>query len=236
MTTSFPRILLADSIGVIREGMAALVHRVLPDAAITQTETAGEFKAAACSGPWRLIVFNPALPADDGVGLARLARTKNPDTPILIFTLLDEGQFGVAAVEAGATGYLEVTARSLEIMAALRALLEGGRYISPRLERLWQEHGNARAARNGYAALSTRERRVLRAFADGSGVKQAALTLGVSPSTIGTYRVRLLKKLKLRTTVDLIRYVAENRLDGGSASPFASLTADDAETTVRRVG
>ncbi len=209
----------------------------MPEAAIEHAETALEIKAAMRGGPWVLIVFNPALPADDGMGLIRLARAENPDTPILVFTLLDENQFGVAALSAGATGYLAATARAPEILTALETLLSGGRHLSARLAGLWQEQRATRPRRNGFASLSTRERRVLRALADGSGVKQAALTLGVSPSTIGTYRVRLLRKLKLRTTADLIRYVAESRLDGGSANPFGDLKSEaDEREAGRRAG
>jgi len=220
------RVLLADSIGIIREGLAALIRRLIPEAAIEHAETADEIKAAMRGGPWRLIVFNPALPSEDGVALIRLARMENRGTPVLVFTMLNEGQFGVAALDAGATGYLEATARSVEIVGALRALLDGGVYLSPRLSALWNEHGRVRNTRKGFAALSTRERRVLRALAEGAGVKEAAQALGVTPSTIGTYRVRLLKKLKLKSTGDLIRYVAESRLDGGSNNPFGKPMAE----------
>jgi DNA-binding NarL/FixJ family response regulator len=98
-----------------------------------------------------------------------------------------------------------------QLVDALRKVAGGGRYVSPAMaERLADEvHGGAKP---GHEKLSDREYQVLLKLVSGQGIKEIAAGLGISPSTIGTHRARILEKLGLKTRAELIRYAMEHRL------------------------
>lgn len=209
--TRAPRILLADDHALIRDALPGAIRRALPRATFVGVGTAAEVVAAVEREAWDLVVLDLGLPGSDGefATLQRL-RALRPELPILVFTMFSEEKFGVPAIEAGASGYLAKTADRATIAEAAAATLAGRGYRSPRLAALLGSRVSG--ARSGVSALSSRERDVLRQLADGASNKQISAQLNVGVSTVATYRTRLLQKLGVRTTAELIRYVVEHRL------------------------
>ena len=116
------------------------------------------------------------------------------------------------ALKAGAAGYLEKASVPEELVTAIRKVARGGRYVSPALaERLADEIGGD-PHREPHELLSDREYEVMRKLASGRGIKDTAADLNLSPATVATYRARVLTKLRLRTTAELIRYALDHRL------------------------
>ena len=209
--TPAPRILLADDHALIRDALPAAIRRRVPRATFLGVGSAAEVVAAVQRETWDLVVLDLGLPGSESE-LATLKRLHalRPELPILVLSMFSEEKYGVPAIEAGASGYLAKTADRATIAAAAAATLTGEGYRSPRLAALLA----ARPAgpRSGLAALSARERDVLRQLAEGASNKQIAASLNVGVSTVATYRTRLLQKLGLRTTSELLRYVIEHRL------------------------
>lgn len=201
-------ILLADHHCIVRNGLRLLLQRIFKHATFVETGTSAATIAAARSKRWHLIILALGLPDHDG--LDTIARCNG--APILVFTNFSEDQMGVAAIEAGASGYLCKTATDTEILTAVATVLERREYCSPHLRELLAAHRIQGLRHTGFGSLSAREREALHEFDNGFSVKETACHLGLVTSTVSTYRKRILRKLGLRTTNELQRYLAEHRL------------------------
>jgi DNA-binding NarL/FixJ family response regulator len=123
-----------------------------------------------------------------------------------------ERDYAARALKAGASGYVEKASVPEELVSAIRRIVSGGKYISPAMaERLAMELGGAGEIAP-HERLTDREFQVMCLLASGKGAKQIAAELFLSPSTIGTYRSRVLQKLNLLNTAELIHYALTHRL------------------------
>lgn len=204
---------------LVEAGLTAILAKVFGRVSVVAVASCAAAMEVAGTGTWRLIVVEPALPDGDGLALVQRLRGAHPTVPIFVLSHASERHFGPAALNAGANGFLPKTASCAEIARGLARLAQGHEYASEFVRDLARASRSPFAPREGYAALSLKERAVLHALVSGMTPKEVAIRLGVAPSSVGTYRGRLLQKLKLRTTGELIRYGVEHRLDGAAASP-----------------
>lgn len=204
------RILLADDHALVRDALKAAIRRRVSGAKFEYAGTAGEVMAAVEREPWNLVVLDLGLPGGTELETLRRVRALRPEVPILVFSMFPEHKMGLAAIEAGADGYLCKTADRVTIGQAATETLAGRGYRSPELQALLAKRPGAR--RGAMAALSQREVEVLIGLGRGRSNKEVAAALGISVTSVGTYRTRIMDKLGLRTTADLLRYVVEHRL------------------------
>jgi two-component system invasion response regulator UvrY len=205
------KILLVDDHVILREG----VRRLLVDriAGVEVGEASDEASALERfrDQRWDVVVLDLRLPGRGGVDVLRALRDIDARVPVLIMTMYDEEPYAVRAFRAGASGYLMKTSAPEELVVAVEKLAAGGKYVTPSL-------AEALAARAGTPAgtalelLSDRELEVLRRIGAGQTVKDIASDLSLSDKTVSTYRTRMLEKLGLRTTADLVRYAVDARL------------------------
>lgn len=146
------------------------------------------------------------MPGRGGLDAIREIRDVKPTVPILVLTMHAEDQYAFRAFRAGASGYLHKAEEPAILFEAVKKLLAGGRYVSGALaEKLATD-----LSAGDTPKLSDREVQVLRLLATGKTVKQIGSELSLSEKTISTYRVRLLEKLRLSTTAELVRYALLN--------------------------
>lgn len=205
-----PRILLADDHVLVRDALPAAIRRRVAGAQFECVATAGDTLAAVEREPWHLVVLDLGLPGGTELETVRRVRAIRPTMPILVFSMYPEHKMGVAALEAGADGYLCKTADRATIGEAVAESLAGRGYRSAELADLLAKR--ARERRGDLAGLSQREMEVLIGLGSGRSNKEIAADLEISVTSVGTYRARIMDKLRLRTTADLLRYVVEHRL------------------------
>ena len=123
-----------------------------------------------------------------------------------------EQQYAVRAIRAGASAYIEKASVPQELVQALRKVAAGGVYVSPRQGEQLALEVRGRAGLPAHGQLSERELQVLRLLGQGQPLKQIAHRLSLRPSTVATYRSRILTKLQLNTTAELIHYALEQGL------------------------
>lgn len=157
-----------------------------------------------------VVVLDISMPGPGFLELVGRLRQDYPGVAILVVTVHPEGHLAVEALRAGAAGYVTKTQSSTELVAAVRKVYEGGRYVSSSLAEHLAVELQTTLGELKRDVLSRRERQVLRLLADGRAHKEIAATCGMSPKTVSTYRSRILRKLKLRTTADLVRYVVQS--------------------------
>jgi two-component system, NarL family, invasion response regulator UvrY len=204
--------LIIDDHPIIRQSLGLALRAHFPEAGLTEADSA---KAAVARFPekkWAVILLDLDLPDRSGIDLLRDARALAPASPVLVFSGRNEAEYGRRVLAAGAMGFLSKMSTPAQIETAVRRVLAGHKHISPDLAE--QLVGSPSAAAVLHEALSDRELEVLRLIAAGLSPTDAAARLGLSIKTVSTYRARILEKLGLRTTADLIRYAVDHHIAG----------------------
>jgi DNA-binding NarL/FixJ family response regulator len=198
------RVILVDDHALVCDG----VRRLLEDAA--DVRVAGTFTDA--TGAVRFLARQAldvallAIGGDGGIDLARRMRAVSPKTAILILCQDARAEAVRQALWAGASGYLLQEAASDEVMAAVRAVHAGRRYISPRIAAC------GTFALDPLERLSAREMEVLKLVVEGNTSAEVAARLGLSPKSIDTYRSRLMTKLEVHHLAGLVKFAIRRGL------------------------
>lgn len=204
-------VLLADDHPLMRQGVISVLRAAFPSARFEEVSSAAELFAYLAAQRPDLLILDLSLPDRHGLDcLADLAR-RQPSLPVLILSMHAEQTFALRALDLGAMGYLTKDHASDEIVAAVRRIRSGRRYISSDLaDVLAEQRGAPQTA--AHEALSAREFRVLRELARGEALTAIAERLSLSPKTVTTYRARILIKLGLANNAELVRYCVEHGL------------------------
>jgi len=206
------RILLVDDHEIVRRGLKQLLAEHFPQAAFGEAGRVPEARALITAQDWDVVVLDINLPGGSGLELLQDCRRLKPRMPVLVLSTYPEEEFAVRSLKLGASGYLTKASVSDELLAAVRKVLGGGRYVSAVLaERLAASLGSPDPAA-AHETLSPRELEVLRLVARGRTIKEVAAELSLSEKTIATYRARISQKLGLSTNVELARYALQHGL------------------------
>lgn len=201
------RILIADDHKIVREGL----RRVL--AAAGDIEVAGEAAdgdaalALVKTHDYEVVMLDMSMPGLSGMDLIKRLRIEKPKLRILVLSMHGEQQYAARALKAGAAGYLNKDSAAELLVSAIRKIAAGGVHI-----------GEAAAAtllqseKLPHERLSDREFEVLRLLVEGLGPSEIGERLHLSVKTVSTHKTRILEKLGLSGTAELVRYAMENRL------------------------
>ena len=207
-------VLLVDDHSIVREGVKRVLDGALGKASCVECSTGQGGLDAVRKQTFDLVILDINLPDKDGLELLKEIKLLKPDLPILILSLYEERHYALRALKGGAAGYMTKEHAGEALPQAVQQILRGGIYISSTLaERLGRDL-IGRGESQSHEALSDREQEVLRLLAKGKGVVEIADMLSLSDKTISTYKARLHKKLKLKTTAALIRYAIDHELAG----------------------
>jgi two-component system invasion response regulator UvrY len=201
-------ILLVDDHAVVRRGLRELLGEEFPSAEFGEAASGAEALARLTARPWGLVILDVSLPGRDGLEILKEALALRPGIPIMMLSVHGEDQYAIRALRAGAAGYVTKETAAEDLTAAVRKVLQGGKYVSPRLA---EQMAAALSTRDGttrllHEGLSDRELQVLRMLAVGKSVKEIGADLALSEKTISTYRTRIIGKMKMRSNAELMRY------------------------------
>lgn len=206
------RILLADDHSIVREGLKKLLAFEQDFQVVGEAANVEEAFTLIDRLRPDVLVLDISMPGRSGLDALPDLRRRADTTRILVLTMHPEDMHALRSLRAGAAGYLTKDAVPEELATAIRRIHAGRKYISPELaEHLASELSGVQAD-DPLDLLSLREQEVLRLLASGMKPSQIADELGVSPRTVGTYRTRMLEKLHLDSTADLIRFAISQKL------------------------
>jgi DNA-binding NarL/FixJ family response regulator len=206
------KIMIADDHPVVREGLKEILTRELGRLKITEAEDAREATELLGKETWDLILLDINLPGRSGLEVLSEARQICPRTPVLVLTIYPEKEFAVRAFKLGAAGYLNKQTACDELIAAVKRILGGGKYVTASMAELLAGSLGQKPDDVPHEALSNRELQVLRMIATGKTLKEIASELSLSEKTIGTYRRRIAEKMDLASNVELTRYALQHKL------------------------
>ena len=205
------KILIADDHAIVREGLKQIVSQESDMRITGEAESAGAMFDILGDAVFDIIVLDISMPGKSGLEALKELRQKYPDIPVLILSIYGEDQYGIRALRAGAAGFLKKVSAPGELVAAIRKIIQGGRYISESLAEKIADHLSS-GSRLPHETLSDREYQVLRMIGNGRTVSEIATDLKLSVKTISTYRARVLEKMHMRTNAELTRYAVQQGL------------------------
>lgn len=207
------KILVVDDHAVVREGLKRIMSTTNDMAVVEEAANGDEGLQKILSGKCDVALVDIAMPGLSGLDiLHELKKNNSPTPPIIILSIFSEQQYAERALRDGAYGYLTKESIPEELLSAIRAVYGGKKYISKAFaERL------AFALERGvqklpHEILSRREYSVMNMIAMGKPAREIARDLCISTNTVGTYRCRILKKMKMQTNAEMIRYVVDNKI------------------------
>jgi two-component system invasion response regulator UvrY len=203
------KLLVADDHAIVRKGIIQVLQDS-PDLLVQGEAASGaEVLERVRAEDWDGVVMDLSMPGTSGLDLIKQLRALRPRLPILVLSVHPEDQYALRVLKAGAGGYLTKESVPDELVRAIRKVCAGGRYVSAELaERLAFSMG-ADVERAPHEQLSDREFQVLRLMASGLTPTEISERLCLSVKTVSTYRTRLLEKLRLRTSAELVRYAVQ---------------------------
>ena len=206
------RVLIADDHPVVRQGLKSMLDADVEIDVVGEARDGDEAFELAHQVEWDVAVLDYSMPGRGGVELLSDVKHDYPEKPVLILSIYPEDPHGLRALKAGAAGYISKESAGDELTAAVKKVATGGRYISPALAEKLAMRLTPEQERPPHERLSDREYRVMWMLATGKTLQQIAEEMRLSPSTVSTYRGRILKKLGLSTNVDLVHYAMKHRL------------------------
>jgi DNA-binding NarL/FixJ family response regulator len=205
-------ILIADDHAVVRRGVLQILAEAPDMVAAGEASTGLEVLQAVRQDDFDVVLLDIALPDVSGLEVLKQLQSLKPDLPVLILSMYPERQYAVRALKAGAAGYLTKESAPDELIAAIRQVSQGRKYVTQSLaEKLVAELGGE-AEQEPHETLSDREYQVMCLLAAGVTVSEIATELSLSTKTVSTYRTRILDKLNLENTAQIIRYALKRGL------------------------
>ena len=226
--TGRARILLVDDHPLMREGVAQWIRRASDLEVCGEAETA----AAAVSAVEKLkpdvVLTDISLPGRSGIELIKDLQVRHPEVPVLVLSVHDESLYAGRALRAGARGYLMKRAGGERLVQGIREVLAGRIAVTPDLATLLLEEYSGRRPRSGRSVLprlTDREFEVFQLLGEARSNREIAGQLRLSPKTVETHRLNLMRKLKARNTPELMRFAlqyAENEVAGNAGRTSGS--------------
>ncbi|TFH36695.1 MAG: response regulator transcription factor [Dehalococcoidia bacterium] len=206
------RLLIADDHAVVRQGIRQILSDAPEMQIVAEASTGLEALELVRNERVDVVILDLSMPGLSGMETVKRIRQDCPNVPILVLSMHSEEQYAVRAIRSGAAGYLTKDSAPEELVAAVRSVARGHKYVTETLaERLAFEieRGSDRLA---HETLSDREYQVMLLMAEGLRGQDIAERLALSSKTVSTYRARLLRKMNIGSSAELTRYALRHRL------------------------
>ncbi|MDB6164018.1 MAG: DNA-binding response regulator [Xanthomonadaceae bacterium] len=208
------RVLIADDHTMVRESLVSVLQADGDVQVVAQAADGIEAVDKAVKFRPDIVIVDLSMPHLSGIEVIRRLRDALPDTRVLVLTMHQEDEYVLQAVRAGASGYLVKDSAAAELLAAVRSVHAGRGYFGPQAAKTLadQLQHPERVLEDPYGRLTAREREVFHLIAEGLTTKEIARRLAISAKTAENHRGRVLDKLDMRNTAELVRYALRKGL------------------------
>lgn len=207
------KILLIDDHEIMREGLKRILKSEFFSAEITDSSDAKNLLSEITNTDFDIIISDLSMPGRSGLDVVKQVKLTKPQIPVLILSMHPEEQYAIRALRAGASGYLNKSSSSAELVNAVHKILSGRKYISPEIaEKLLEEGLYPNNEALPHQLLSDRELHVFKLIAEGKTITDIGEQLSLGVTTVSTHRSRILAKMNMKNNADLTRYAIQNDL------------------------
>ena len=201
------RLLIADDHALVRDGLKRILAATTDINVAAEAASGEEALKLVRSADYDVAMIDMSMPGLSGIDLIKRLKTEKPKLRLLVLSMHGERQYAARALKAGASGYLNKDSAAQQLVSALRKIAGGGVHISEAAAA-----GLLSSEKPVHESLSNREFEVLRLLVEGQGPTEIAARLHLSVKTVSTHKTRILQKLSLGSTAELVRYALEHKL------------------------
>lgn len=205
-------VLIADDHDIVREGVKQIVADTTDIVVGGEARTGNEVIAEVRGRKWDVVILDLNLPDRAGLEVLSQLRSMAPQLPVLVFSMHRQPSYATRALKAGASGYVSKDSAREHLVAAIRKVARGERFLTPELAETMIFGVVDATGENVHERLSDREFQVLCLIAAGKPPREIATELSLSVRTVGTHRARLLAKMGLKNNAQLVQYAIEHDL------------------------
>lgn len=205
-------VLVVDDHPVVREGWKRALEEHADIRVTGEAGSAAEAQRLLVHHRYDVAVLDISMPGRSGLDLLGDLRNSHPDMPVIIATLHSEEHYAIRVMRAGAAGFLNKDAPPNALVDAVRRVASGHKYVTDSLAERMALNLDSGYREMPHERLSDREYQVLCMLAMGKKAKDIADTLSLSPKTISEFRSRILAKMEMESTADIIRYAVRHDL------------------------
>lgn len=206
--------LIIDDHAMFRQGLIRLINHEPDMKVVGEAPNGVEGLDYLRSADVDMVLLDITMPGRNGLEILKDIKRESDSPRVLMLSMHPEERFGVSAMKAGADGYLTKESAADELVEAIREVARGRKYIPQRLAEALVEGTRHKDGLPLHGTLSARELSVMLLIGEGKTPTEIARELNLSPPTVSTYRKRILTKMNMTTTVEIMRYVVENHLTG----------------------
>jgi DNA-binding NarL/FixJ family response regulator len=205
-----PRILIADDHRIVAEALTKLVENEYEVVGIAGD---GRRLVLAVKEFWpEVVIMDIAMPLLNGLDAADQLRQISPKTRIVILTMNHDLEIAAEALRCGAAGFLLKTSAGTELISALREVLRGNIYVTPRIAKGMQERWAQNPNTEYKKKLTPRQREVLQLLAEGQTMKEAAFNLNIATRTVAFHKYKIMDDFRLRSNAELVQLAIKERI------------------------
>ena len=202
------RVLLADDHKIVRDGLKRILAAAADIQVAAEAADGDETLARVKAAEFDVALIDMSMPGLAGMDLIKRLKIEKPKLRVLVLSMHGEHQYAARALKAGAAGYLNKDSAAEALLGAIRKVAAGGVHISEAAAAGLLQAGD----KPPHEALSDREFEVLRLLVEGLGPTEIGEKLHLSVKTISTHKARILEKLGLGSTAELVRYALDHKL------------------------
>ena len=206
------KVLVADDHEIVRQGLKTIISECLDLSIVGEAENGNEVLKIVKKTKVDVVLLDFDMPGKNGLDTLIELKALYPKLPVMILSIFPEDHYGTRFLKAGASGYLQKSSATDQLIDAIRKVFNGGKFISSALTDKLVTGLNKDDEQFLHESLTDREFQVFRLLSTGKKLKEIADELCLSINTISTYRSRILQKMDLKSNADVIRYAIENGL------------------------
>jgi two-component system invasion response regulator UvrY len=206
------KVLIADDHSILRSGLKKILNEEDDIKISGEAANHNEVLKSLSKDIPDVVLLDISMPGRDGLDTLKEIKNHYPKLKVLMLSMHPEDRYAVRAIKAGAVGYVSKEQATDELVKAIRSVSDGRKYISPALAEKLVKYYKTELEMPAHELLSNREFQVLRHIATGKTVIEIGEQLSISPSTVATYRARILAKMKLKMDTELTTYALKNHL------------------------
>ena len=206
------KILVVDDHAILRKGLVGILNKEFIHCTCIEASNGFEAISALKDNDVDVAISDISMPDLNGIDLLKQLKALQIKTPVLILSMLQEDQYALRAIKAGAYGFLNKDCEPEVLTNAIKSVLSGKKYLTPSVSNLLVSVLGVKQIKNQHELLSDRELMVLHNIAKGKSLTEIANDLGLSINTVSTYRARIIKKLNLKNNAGIIRYAIDHNL------------------------
>jgi two-component system, NarL family, response regulator NreC len=210
------RVLLADDHGIVRKGLRSTIESEGGYEVVAEAANGREAVRLAQQLKPDIAIMDIAMPQLNGIDATEQIMKLSPATKVLVLSMHADESYVIRVLAVQARGYLLKDSAEVDLLPALRSVLQGRPYFSPKVTQVlledYMRYLRQRGLQDTYDLLTAREKQVLQLLAEGNSNKDVANLLNLGLSTVDTHRTNLMQKLNLHSTAELVLYAVRKRI------------------------